>query len=259
MCSPTAPAIIEIVLCVGLTVACAGTEETTSPTPAVEASAKAAPEEHREEPAEAIEPKPVLFDFEDAPLDEVPPRFTAALNGGGGPIDWRVVARKDAASGGKVLAQLSADRTDVRYPHVVSDEIVARDVEVSVSFKTISGKVDASGGVMFRYLDADNFYVVRANALEGNVVAYKTEGGKRSSIGVKGKRDAYGLDVDVPHGAWNRLRVVAKGSLFTIFLNERMVFEVEDETFKGAGKVGLWTKADAVTEFDDLRVQILDH
>jgi len=200
----------------------------------------------------------VVFDFETDEVDQLPAGFTEALTGGGGPVRWRVQEADDAPSGGKVVAQLSDDRTNARYPHLVRDDFTAKDVDVSVRFKTISGQVDASGGLVFRYKDKDNFYVVRANSLEGNVVAYKTENGRRSNIGVKGRGNAYGVKADVPHQQWNTLRVIMKGNLIEIFLNDRKLFEVENDTFTEAGKVGLWTKADAVTQFDDLRVTSLD-
>lgn len=199
-----------------------------------------------------------VFSFEDGTAGDTPPGFTAALTGGGGAIRWEVQEASAATSGGKVVAQLSDDKTNTRYPHLVLDDISAKDVDVSVRFKTLSGEVDASGGLVFRYRDKDNYYVVRANSLEANVVAYKTEKGKRRSIGVKGEDDAYGVDVEVPHSQWNSLRVIARGRLFEIFLNGKKLFEVEDDTFAGAGKVGLWTKADAVTQFDDLTVIALD-
>lgn len=200
-----------------------------------------------------------VFDFEHDDVGTAPRGFTAALTGGGGPVRWQVQQAEDAASGtGRVVAQLSDDRTNVRYPHLVLEDFSARDIDLSVRFKTVSGAVDASGGLVFRYQDRDNFYVVRANALEGNVVAYKTEDGRRSNLGVKGQGDAYGVEVDVPHQRWNTLRVIATKHLFEIFLNGRKLFEVENDTFAEAGKVGLWTKADAVTQFDDLTVMTLD-
>lgn len=219
---------------------------------------------HSEEPtSNAAAPPPakhaVSFDFEKDQAGKTPAGFTEALTGGGGPVQWRVQEVDDAPSGGKVVAQLSDDRTNARYPQLVRDDFTARDVDVSVRFKTISGEVDASGGLVFRYRDKGNFYVVRANSLEGNVVAYKTENGKRSNIGVKGKGDAYGVKVEVPHRKWNTLRVIARGRLFAIYLNDRKVFEVENDTFTGAGKVGLWTKADAVTQFDDLSAASQDN
>jgi len=210
----------------------------------------------------AAAPKPAeqaaVFDFEKDEVGKLPAGFTEALTGGGGPVKWRVQAVDDAPSGKKIVAQLSDDRTNRRYPQLVRDDFTAKDVDVSVRFKTISGDVDASGGLVFRYKDKGNFYVVRANSLEDNVVAYKTENGKRSSIGVKGKGDAYGVKADVPHQKWNTLRVIMNGKLMEIFLNDKKLFEVENDTFTEAGKIGLWTKADAVTQFDDLRVSSLD-
>lgn len=199
-----------------------------------------------------------VYDFEEGEPGQVPPRFTAALTGAGGPVKWHVQEADDAPSGRQVMAQLSDDRTNARYPHLVRDDFTARDVDLSVKFKTISGEVDASGGLVFRYQDDGNYYVVRANALEGNVVAYKTKKGERSNIGVKGRGNAYGVKAEVPHQQWNTLRVIAKGSLIEVFMNGRKLFEVENDTFAEAGKVGLWTKADAVTQFDDLQVTSLD-
>lgn len=199
-----------------------------------------------------------VFDFEKGDPGKVPPGFTAGLTGGGGAVRWETRESKDAPSGSHVAAQLSDDRTNARYPHLVRDDFSATDVDVSVKFKTLSGEVDASGGIVFRYADKDNYYVVRANSLEDNVVAYKTEQGKRSSIGVRGKGDAYGVEAKVPHRKWNTLRVIARGKAFEIFLNGKKLFEVEDDTFPGPGKIGLWTKADAVTEFDDLTAASLD-
>jgi len=173
-------------------------------------------------------------------------------------VNWQVDEVGDAPSGTRVLAQLSNDRTNKRYPQLVREDFTATDVDMSVRFKTISGEVDASGGLVFRYRDKGNFYVVRANSLEGNVVAYRTENGTRTNIGVRGKGDAYGVKADVPHRQWNELRVLVKGKLIEVFLNDRKLFDVEDDTFQTAGRVGLWTKADAVTQFDDLTVTSLD-
>jgi hypothetical protein len=103
----------------------------------------------------------------------------------------------------------------------------------------------------WRVTDANNYYVVRANALEGNVVLYKTVEGKRSSLQVKGRMFGYGVDAKVPSRKWSTLRVEFSGKLFTVFCNGERLFEVEDETFKDAGGVGVWTKADSVTLFDD--------
>jgi len=222
----------------------------------VTACTRAVPPTHDETAPPASEG--VQFVFEDGDLGGLPPDFSPALTGGGGAVDWRLEEADDAPSGARVVAQRSADRTNRRYPLLVCDEIDARDVDVSVRFKTISGEVDASAGLFWRGQDADNYYVARANSLEGNVVAYKTIAGERSSIGVGGEGDAYGVDADVPHEVWNSLRVIARGRRFEIFLNGRKLFEVDHDEISNAGTVGLWTKADAVTQFDDLTVTSLD-
>jgi hypothetical protein len=126
-----------------------------------------------------------------------------------------------------------------------------KDGFAEVKFKPLSGKEDQAGGLIFRVQDGNNYYVVRGNALENNVVLYKTVGGKRSSLPVKGKMFGYGVDAKVASGRWNTLRVDFAGKLFTVSLNGSKLFEVEDETFKEAGGVGVWTKADSVTVFDD--------
>lgn len=128
-----------------------------------------------------------------------------------------------------------------------------KDGFAEVKLKPISGKEDQAGGLVWRFVDANNYYVVRANALEGNVVLYKTVNGKRSSLQVKGRMFGYGIDTKVPNGKWSTLRVEFAVNLFTVFYESKKLFEVEDDTFKGEGAVGLWTKADSVTLFDDFR------
>ncbi|MEE8525439.1 MAG: hypothetical protein V3T72_15995, partial [Thermoanaerobaculia bacterium] len=91
-----------------------------------------------------------------------------------------------------------------------------------------------------------------------NVVLYKMEAGKRSDLDLKGRGRTYGLDVEVPSGTWSRLGVRVRGNLFTALLDGRELFQVEDDTFAGPGKVGLWTKADSVTWFDDFEMRSLD-
>ncbi|HEU4387130.1 MAG TPA: family 16 glycoside hydrolase, partial [Blastocatellia bacterium] len=145
-----------------------------------------------------------------------------------------------------------------RFPVCVYDEISAKDVDISVKFKPISGKTDQGAGIVWRYRDQDNYYIVRANALEGNVVLYKVENGKRTDLPLVGEGRTYGKKDKVPSGQWGTLRVVAKGDLFDVYHDGKKLYEVRDGTFKEAGKAGLWTKADSVIYFDDLTIQVLD-
>ncbi|HVS61891.1 MAG TPA: hypothetical protein VMT85_00175 [Thermoanaerobaculia bacterium] len=196
--------------------------------------------------------------FDDDPLGSPPQGFTPVHSGQGAQGEWRVVEALDAPSGRQAVAQLDDDRTGNRFPLLVLDSLVGRDVELEVVGKPISGRKDQAMGVIWRYQDADNYYVLRANALEDNVVLYKMEAGKRSDLDLLGRGRTYGLDVEVPPESWSRLGVVVRGNLFTAFLDGRELFQVEDDTFTGPGKVGLWTKADSVTWFDDFAVRILD-
>ena len=114
--------------------------------------------------------------------------------------------------------------------------------------------MDRAAGLVWRYQNENNYYIVRANAREDNVVLYKVQNGKRTDLPLKGEGRTYGKSSKVPAGQWGTLRVVAKGSLFEVYHNGSKLYEVEDATFTQAGKVGVWTKADSVTHFDDLTV-----
>ena len=170
--------------------------------------------------------------------------------GVGKPGKW--VIQTDGSN--KVLAQADSDPTNSRFPVAVLSDLTAADVDVSVRFKPISGRVDQAAGLVWRYQNQDNYYLVRANALEGNVVLYKVQGGKRTDLPLKGAGRTYGKKTTVPAGRWSTLRVVATGAVFEVYFNDSKLYDVEDKTFTNAGKVGVWTKADSVTQFDDLTV-----
>lgn len=121
---------------------------------------------------------------------------------------------------------------------------------VEAQFKPMDGRQDRAGGVIWRWLDADNYYVARGNALEDNVVAYKVVKGRRTDLTPVGAAaGTYGVKVPVAAGAWHTLRVEIDGSEFTVLYEGRRLFSVRDETFPGPGAVGVWSKADSVTEF----------
>jgi hypothetical protein len=168
----------------------------------------------------------------------------------GAPGKWLVLSE----GSNKVLAQTDTDSTRSRFPVAVLSDLTTADVDLSVRFKPVSGRVDQAAGLIWRYRDEDDYYIVRANALEDNVVLYKVEKGKRTDLPVKGEGRTYGKKAEVPGGQWSTLRVVATGRLFEVYLNGTKLYEVEDATFAEPGKVGVWTKADSVTQFDDLTV-----
>ncbi len=195
--------------------------------------------------------------FDDQKAGEAPKGMTCALTGKGRPGKWVIQSDEGAPSRPLVLAQTDADTTGYRFPHCVVDGLLARDLTLSVRFKPVSGGGDRAGGLVVRYRDANNYYVVRANALESNVVLYKVEGGRRTDLPLKGEGRTYGKKTTVPSGVWSTLGVNVRGDLFEVVFNGAKLYEVEDATFTGPGRVGVWTKADSVTQFDDLRVTVV--
>ena len=177
-----------------------------------------------------------------------PADFEFARTGQGGPAQWTVAA--DAtASGGRAIEQTSTDRTDYRFPLAIYQKMSARNADLTVHFKAVAGKVDQAGGIVVRLADADNYYVLRANALEDNVRFYRV---------VKGQREQLeGANTKVTANEWHQLGLRAEGGRFTITFDGKQMFTAADQTFTSAGKVALWTKADSVTRFDRLEIKTL--
>lgn len=173
----------------------------------------------------------------------------------GGPPKWEVFKDSSAPSLPNVFAQSSSDSTAGRFPLAIWDRTTFKDGTVTVKFKAISGTVDQAAGLVWRYRDANNYYIVRANALENNVVLYKVQNGERISLAPKGAvSNAYGVKHRVPKQTWSTLSVTFRDNVFAVILDGDKLFEVEDSTFLGAGKTGLWTKSDSVTYFDDFQI-----
>jgi hypothetical protein len=171
-----------------------------------------------------------------------PPRGWLLTMTGKGAPKWTV--ERDEG-GGAVLRQ-SGKAT---YPLALKEGPIVRDGFVEVKFKPIAGSEDRAGGIVWRARDANNYYVVRANALEDNVVLYKTVNGVRSSLDLIGQKGGYGVKTAVPAKRWHTLRVEFAGPRFHVVFNGKSLFTVEDATLPEAGMVGLWTKADSITVF----------
>jgi zinc protease len=186
-----------------------------------------------------------VLDFQESAPGSSPAGFTSAVTGSGAPGVWMVRA-DPAVEGARVLAQESRDATSMRFPLCVLDGWSAADASASVRFRAVEGTVDRAAGLVARYRDAGNYYVVRANALEGNVRLYRVVAGERTQFA--------GKDVEVSAGEWHTLRLDASGKRFAVFLDGALLFTADDGTFAEAGQVGLWTKADSVSWFDELRV-----
>lgn len=190
-------------------------------------------------------PGVVMFIFDQDTVGQTPAGFTSYATGDGPAGKWVVQVMADAPSGKRVVVQVDADDTDNRFPVLIADKEDYADVDVSVKGKAISGKVDQGIGLVFRSRDPQSYYVVRANALENNVRLYKMVNNRRKQFA--------GADAKVTSGQWHTLRVVARGDHIVCYFDGQKLIDVHDATYT-KGKVGLWTKADSVTAFDDLTV-----
>ena len=176
--------------------------------------------------------------FDNMNAGAAPPGWTATQTGSGS-AKWSVEKDDSAPSKPNVLKQ-SGQAT---FPVCFKNDTKLKDGFVEVKFKPVSGKEDQAGGVIWRVRDANNYYIARANALEDNVTIYHT---------INGSRVAFkNINTKVTSGAWHTLRVDFAGNKFTVSFDGKKVIEANDESFKDAGKVGVWTKADSVTLFDD--------
>jgi hypothetical protein len=181
---------------------------------------------------------PETVDFDKASAGQPPAGWTATKTGSG-EAKWTIERDDTAPTKPHVLKQTGT----ATYPLCFKDDTSLKDGFVEVKFKPISGKEDQAGGVVWRLKDANNYYVARANALEDNVTIYHTINGRRTEK----KR----VSLKVAPNVWHTLRVDFTGTHFEVTHDGKKALEWDDDTFKEAGKVGVWTKADSVTSFDD--------
>ncbi len=183
-------------------------------------------------------PNTTTIDFDKTSAGQLPAGWVGGLTGRGAP-KWSVEADATAPSRPNVLKQ-SGEGT---FPWCVKKDVSLTNGFVEVKFKPVSGKEDQAGGLIWRWQDGGNYYVARANALEDNVTIYHT---------VKGHRRAFkNVNMKVASNQWHTLRVDFTGNKFKVMYDGKVAIEATDDTFKQAGAVGVWTKADSVTLFDD--------
>jgi len=176
--------------------------------------------------------------FDDMKTGTASAGWTATQTGSGS-AKWSVEKDESAPSKPNVLKQSGA----ATFPVCIKNDTNLTDGFVEVKFKPVAGKEDQAGGVIWRVRDANNYYVARANALEDNVTIYHT---------INGKRVAFkNINTKVMSGVWHTLRVDFAGNKFSVTFDGNQVIDATDESFANAGKVGVWTKADSVTEFDN--------
>jgi hypothetical protein len=196
----------------------------------------------------AGEGKQRTFRFNKDDVGKVPSGWKAERTGKGEGSIWKVVADETAPSkSGYVLAQ-TAESPRAVFNICVAEDTKYKDVELSVSFKAVAGKLDQGGGFVWRYRDNDNYYICRMNPLEDNYRVYKVVDGKRTQLGGK-------EGVKIKSGEWHKLKVTVKGNKMEGYLNGEKLWEITDDTYKDAGKVGFWSKADAQTHFDEFKVE----
>jgi hypothetical protein len=192
---------------------------------------------------------PVTAAFDNDPVDQAPSGFTVHTIGPGRPSQWLVKKVADAPSGGQVLMQCDDDDINNRFPCVLSTAGRYGDVHVEVKGKGIAGNRDRSFGVIARAIDEKNYYVARCNTVNENVRLYVLIDGKRTELAE--------WEGSAAPGVWHHLALDVKGDHLTVFFNGKKIIEKQDGTLPGAGRVGLWTKAEAVSQFDDFSATAL--
>lgn len=190
--------------------------------------------------------KIISHDFDHFPTGSVPTDFIPTLSGQGKAVAWEIRPEPTAHSSPNVLAQTSMEPESFRFPLLVYNKLIAKNVDVSVYFKPVSGQVTQAAGIIARYQDEQHFYTVQANALENEVMLYKVVDNARHAITK--------ANAEVTRGKWHLLQLRVHNSHFLICFDGTPLFETDDDTYQGAGRIGLATKSDGVTIFDDLQI-----
>jgi hypothetical protein len=186
-----------------------------------------------------------IINFDADALGKIPPGWSAPIANGGSASRWEVLRDRTAPTQPYVLAQLSEDPRANRFPLAILNAVELRDGDVSVRLKPVAGQ-DRSGGVVFRYRDAGNYYLASTDDSQQDVALFKVENGRRFPIG--------SVKHDVPANAWRILKISLAGPRIQVYLDHRRILTAADNSFTAAGKVGLCTAGDSVTYFDDFRV-----
>jgi len=190
---------------------------------------------------------PFVLSLDEAKIGELPEGWVAAKTGEGPGSVWKVLEDATAPHGTKVLAQTSDQGPNRVFNLCIANKSNFSDLDLVVAFKAVQGKLDQGGGLVWRYKDVNNYYIARMNPLENNYRLYKVVAGKRIQLGT--------VDIKIPSKTWHTLRVLHNADRIQCFLDGKLYFDVKDDTFPNAGKIGLWTKADAQTYFADLQAK----
>jgi 3-keto-disaccharide hydrolase len=186
-----------------------------------------------------------IVTFDSGQVGRAPAGWTFEDTSRGTAPQWEIRKDQTAPTPPYVLAQVS--HAGGRCPLAIYNDLKLRDGDVSVRIKAVSSREDQAGGVVFRYRDANNYYLARENAVAHNVAIFKVENGRARQI-------TPAVPHDISPNTWNILKVSVRGNRFQVYMNHRRILQAWDQTFNGWGRVGLWTEADSVTYFDDFRV-----
>ncbi|NIA31121.1 MAG: DUF1080 domain-containing protein [Actinobacteria bacterium] len=203
-------------------------------------------EENSGEESEEENEEETVFNFDSDVVGSLPQGWSNRKTGKGGLGSWSVMADPTAPSKPNVLAQTSKKNPGYHFNVAVAEQTHFSDVEIELKFKAIDGQEDQGGGPVWRYKDADNYYVCRANPLESNFRVYKVVDGNRKQL--------QSAKVDIPANVWHSLKVKNVGNHIQCWYDGKLYLDTTDDTFT-SGKVGLWTKADAVTWFDNVKIE----
>lgn len=188
-----------------------------------------------------------LWNFDSEAAGEIPTGWSVAETAStGAPAKWEIVEDTSAPSKPQAVAVTQTKNRGRTYNLLIAEDTRYRDVGLRVMVKAGTGQEDQGGGPIWRAQDADNYYIARWNPLENNFRVYYVKGGRRKQIG--------SADVDVDPEQWHEIAIEHRDTTIKASLDGRLLIEVETDVFTDAGMIGLWTKADAVTSFDDVSV-----
>ena len=199
----------------------------------------------------------INFNWSQDPLGRAPTNFVSRLSGGGSPGDWKLVTDdvppllapinpNAPVPKRTVLAQLSTDKADERFPLLVYEGETFKDFTLKTRFKTVAGTEERMAGIAFRIVDEKNYYVIRASSLGNNLRFYKFVNGERSA--------PIGPEMPIPGGVWHQLTIEARGNELRFLLNDKEAMPFLTDNSFPAGKFGFWTKSDSVSHFVDTTI-----
>ena len=182
-----------------------------------------------------------VYTFDNFKLDKASD-WSSHITGNGALCRWEII--NDA--GNNVLAQVSNETEDYRFNIIVNDSLQYKNPEINLRFKGVKGNGDQGGGAVWRYQDENNYYIARANPLENNFTVYKVVNGRRKEL--------KNANIKINSNQWYNLKITMIDNEIKCYFNNKLELELTDNTFKNSGKIGLWTKSDAVTYFDDFEI-----